>query len=104
MWSRRIKGQVKMKSYYMEPSKNALKREKKTSTSTELSPLDEKVLMKLKEVGPITRSELVKITGIPRSTLYDSLFRLILKGMVRKYPNRNTQSRGRPQVLFEAKI
>jgi predicted transcriptional regulator len=93
-----------MKSYYMEATKNTIKREKNSSLSTELSPLDLKVLTKLKETGPITRSQLVKITGIPRSTLYDSLFRLILKGMVKKYPDRNQQSRGRPQVLFEAKL
>lgn len=88
----------------MEATKNTIKREKNSSLSTELSPLDLKVLTKLKETGPITRSQLVKITGIPRSTLYDSLFRLILKGMVKKYPDRNQQSRGRPQVLFEAKL
>lgn len=91
-----------MKSYYLE-SANKVEHSKKTLMSQDMSSLDSNVLSILKQQGPITRGQLVKKTGIPRSTLYDSLFRLILKGLVRKYPDKSHTSRGRPQVYFEAK-
>lgn len=84
-------------------SANKLDQNKKTILSQDMSSLDSTVLNILKQQGPITRAQLVKKTGIPRSTLYDSLFRLILKGLAQKYPDKAHTSRGRPQVFFEAK-
>lgn len=54
----------------------------------------------LKDHGPITRNELSKKTGIPRSTLYDSLLRLILSGLIVKY-SEDRKIRGRPKVYYE---
>jgi hypothetical protein len=50
--------------------------------------------------GPITRSELVQITKIPRTTIYDTIVKLMLDKKVRKYsvPSRR---RGRPRVFYE---
>ncbi len=62
--------------------------------------IDEIVFGVLKKHGPVTRTKLVEITGLPRTTLYDSLVRLILKDHVRKFDEERTQ-RGRPKVFYQ---
>ncbi|MFX0209023.1 MAG: helix-turn-helix domain-containing protein, partial [Candidatus Hodarchaeota archaeon] len=86
--------------------------EKEGQTPSELKPttgtekpaivheLDRNVLEILKNEGPITRARLVSITGIARSTLYDSLLRLILKGYVARFSEERRQ-RGRPKVYYK---
>ncbi len=69
--------------------------------ATIVHELDRNVLEILKREGPITRTKLVKLTGVARSTLYDSLLRLILKGHVFRYSEERKQ-RGRPKVYFKA--
>lgn len=66
-----------------------------------ISPIEDKLLGVLKE-GPLTRDQLVKKTGgIPRTTIYDGLKKLIVRNEVKKHPVFATdRSRGRPQVLF----
>lgn len=66
-----------------------------------ISETDHNVLLVLTKQGPKTRSELVKITNIARSTLYDSLLRLILKEKVIKYSEK-PDGPGRPRVYFKA--
>ena len=61
------------------------------------------VFKTLREHNRLTRSELKEITRIPRSTLYDSLSRLILKGLVRKYPEKRATP-GRPKVYYEITV
>jgi hypothetical protein len=66
-----------------------------------ISPVEEQLVSMLKDGGPLTRDQLVQKTGVPRSTLYDGLKRLILRDEVKKYTFYETgRSRGRPQVLF----
>ena len=74
----------------------------KSQIQEKLSNLDRKVLNVLAQHGPITRSEMTKMTGIARSTLYDSLLRLSLKGLAKKYSDADHNTRGRPKVYFEA--
>lgn len=62
---------------------------------------DDIVLNILQKQGPKTRQELVIITSIPRSTLYDSLLRLILKEKVLKYSEK-PDGPGRPKVYFRS--
>ena len=62
---------------------------------------DNIVLSILKNQGPKTRAELVTLTKIPRSTLYDSLLRLILKDKVIKYSEK-PDGPGRPKVFFKS--
>ena len=62
---------------------------------------DSIVLSVLAKQGPKTRAELVTITKIPRSTLYDSLLRLILKEKVIKYSEK-PDGPGRPKVYFKS--
>ena len=64
------------------------------------NPTDRRVLEILTDEGPMTRNQLVTKTSIARSTLYDSLSRLILKGHVSKSSDKS-QSRGRPKVFFK---
>ena len=64
--------------------------------------LDELLLDLLTKHGPLTRSELVKLTNIPRTTLYDNLSKLISKGLVIK-ESLPRATRGRPKVVFKIK-
>ena len=66
-------------------------------SSTDLTVLEELSLR-----GPKTRVELVKSTTIPRSTLYDSLTRLQLLGLVNKFSRKAKTGPGRPLILFES--
>ncbi len=65
-------------------------------------PIEEFLVKILLEKGPITRSTLASLTNMPRTTLYDILAKLIMKGQVEKKPVR-TKKRGRPKILFFAK-
>ena len=64
-----------------------------------MNETDEIVLSGLK-VKPQTRGTMVELTGIPRSTLHDSLLRLRIKNLVKKYSDVPTRP-GRPKVFFE---
>ena len=72
-----------------------------TSKQTIVHELDHSVLNILEREGPLTRSKLVSLTGIARSTLYDSLLRLILKGFVASF-SEDRRHRGRPKVFYKA--
>lgn len=50
--------------------------------------------------GPLTRSQLKDITRIPRTTIYDTIVKLILDEKIRKYKV-PCRSRGRPRVFYE---
>jgi len=52
--------------------------------------------------GPITRSELTKLTGIPRTTIYDTIVKLMLDEQIKKYAV-PSKKRGRPKVFYEIK-
>lgn len=66
------------------------------------NPKDLQVLGVLNERGSLTRGDLVRITGIPRSTLYDSLTRLQLLGLVNRFVKKAKRGPGRPLVMFES--
>ena len=71
-----------------------------TSKKSIVHELDRGVLDILEKEGPLTRSKLVSLTGIARSTLYDSLLRLILKGFVASF-SEDRRHRGRPKVFYK---
>ncbi|MHA1265687.1 MAG: hypothetical protein ACTSRS_10695 [Candidatus Helarchaeota archaeon] len=52
------------------------------------------------ERGPITRSELTAQTGIPRTTIYDTIVKLMLNEQIRKF-SVPSKKRGRPRVFYE---
>lgn len=53
----------------------------------------------IKLVGPVSRTELVNLTGIPRTTIYDAVEVLIYKGLVEKY-SIQTRRKGRPKIHY----
>jgi len=61
---------------------------------------EEKILKVLKEHGPLTSSQIAKITGFPRTTICDKLTKLQLKGKVRKKPEKRNK-KGRPKIYWE---
>lgn len=65
--------------------------------------IDQNLYEILLAYGPLSRPDLVNITGTPRSSLYDSLRRLELKGYIRPYPNRNNRV-GRPSTLYDVML
>jgi predicted transcriptional regulator len=61
---------------------------------------DLNVLEALLQIQPATRASLCEKTGIPRTTIYDALTRLILKKVVTKYSVPG-KSKGRPKVYYK---
>lgn len=68
--------------------------------SISISPLEEQLIDILKE-GPLSRDQMVQKLHIPRTTIYDGLKRLMMRGAVTKYPlYLEERGRGRPVVVF----
>ncbi|MFX0014480.1 MAG: helix-turn-helix domain-containing protein [Promethearchaeota archaeon] len=65
--------------------------------------LDQDIFQILVAYGPLTRPEMVQLTGIARSSIYDSLQRLIAKGFVVEYKEKRSHT-GRPTTVFDALI
>ncbi|MFQ5980105.1 MAG: helix-turn-helix domain-containing protein [Candidatus Heimdallarchaeota archaeon] len=61
---------------------------------------DKNVYQVLKERGPLTRGDLVEHTGLPRTTIYDALTRLTIRGLITRF-TQPRHSRGRRKVFFE---
>lgn len=59
----------------------------------------EEYLLKILQDGPMTRGELSVATGIPRTTLYDTLVKLIMQDRVEKFSS-SKHKRGRPNVYY----
>lgn len=53
----------------------------------------------IKLVGPLTRTQLKNITGIPRTTIYDTVKVLIYRGLVEKYTI-PTRRKGRRKIYY----
>ena len=63
---------------------------------------DEVLYATLKTIaGGMTRCEVVEVTGIARSTTFDCLQRLILRGLVKRSPQ-HEGTVGRPKKYFES--
>lgn len=67
-----------------------------------LSPIQFNLIKALKEVGPLTRRDLVMELRTPRTTIYDNLVKLQKKKLIEKF-SRNNGKRGRPVVLWKFK-
>lgn len=65
--------------------------------------LDHDIFQILVAYGPLTRPEIVQLTGVPRSSIYDSLQRLITKGFAIEYKEKRSHT-GRPTTVFDALI
>jgi predicted ArsR family transcriptional regulator len=61
----------------------------------------ETLILELLSDGPLTRGDIVKKTGIPRTTIYDALKSLIKEKYVKAYPIYIAErKRGRPKIAF----
>ncbi|MFX1503145.1 MAG: helix-turn-helix domain-containing protein [Promethearchaeota archaeon] len=67
-----------------------------------LSPIEFNLIKALKEVGPLTRKDLVKELKTPRTTIYDNLVKLQKRKLIEKF-TRNNGRRGRPLVFWKFK-
>ena len=67
-----------------------------------LSPIQFNLIKALKEVGPLTRRDLVKELKTPRTTIYDNLVKLQKRKLIEKF-SRNNGIRGRPLVFWKFK-
>lgn len=66
---------------------------------------EEDIIEILKEHKGLSRAELVKKSGIARSTLYEALERLVVKGKVKRTKKRVTDAtRGRLTVIWTATV
>ncbi|MFX1512666.1 MAG: helix-turn-helix domain-containing protein [Promethearchaeota archaeon] len=77
-------------------------------TSSKLTPpkinknTDRTIYETLAQIGPTNRTILCQKTGIPRTTLFESLKRLLNTGFIREFTVRSERpSRGRPPVYYE---
>lgn len=65
-----------------------------------LAPLEEQ-LMRLLMEGPMVRGAIARAMAMPRTTVYDGLRKLMIKGLVTSYPEHvEGAGRGRPRVWF----
>ncbi|MFX1569018.1 MAG: hypothetical protein ACFFCV_11705 [Promethearchaeota archaeon] len=65
-----------------------------------LSPIQYNLIKTLKEVGPLTRRDLVKRLESPRTTIYDNLIKLQKRKLIEKF-SRTDGKRGRPLVFWK---
>jgi predicted ArsR family transcriptional regulator len=84
------------------PSTQKTKTRKRTTTKAPPETLDVKdhITELLRSEGALTRGEITTRTGIPRTTVYDTLMNLLISGVVEKYVERNGR-RGRPSVYYQ---
>ena len=75
----------------------------KNSLSGIENPTDYLVYGLLQNKGPLTRAQLVKLTKIARTTLYDALMRLEYKKYVTQYIAKPEGRPGRPKEFFMIK-
>jgi uncharacterized membrane protein len=67
-----------------------------------LTPIQSNLINKLRNFGPTTRKDLVKIINSPRTTIYDNLLKLQKRKLIEKF-TRNNGMRGRPLVFWKVK-
>ena len=57
-------------------------------------------LLFLLELKDLTRPELVELTKLPRTTIYDSLKRLEVQGKIIRYSEKRRKRVGRPKAYW----
>jgi len=62
--------------------------------------IEEKILKLLRKYGRLTRDQIAKITGIPRTTIHNKLTKLLQKRKVQKRTEKSGR-KGRPKIYWE---
>ncbi len=75
-------------------------RTRATTRPPEAGDVKNHITSLLRDQGALTRGEITVRTGIPRTTVYDTLMNLLISGTVEKYVERNGK-RGRPSVYYQ---
>ncbi len=80
-------------------------RGKQTKTVTTFKPgttigIGDFIINLLRTKGTLTRGEITTLTGIPHTSVYDTLTKLLLLGRVEKYIDRDGR-RGRPRIYYQ---
>ncbi|MFX0077815.1 MAG: helix-turn-helix domain-containing protein [Candidatus Hermodarchaeota archaeon] len=75
-------------------------RTRTTTRPSEPGDVKSNITSLLRDQGALTRGEITVRTGIPRTTVYDTLMNLLISGTVEKYVERNGK-RGRPSVYYQ---
>lgn len=65
------------------------------------TPLQKDIVAILAKDGPLTRPQMVEKLQIARTTVYDSLVKLMARGLVVREPKHEGTKRGRSPVLFK---
>ncbi len=65
------------------------------------TPLQKNIVKVLKDDGPMTRNKMVEKLNKARTTIYDSLVKLMAQNMVTRVPVHDGSKRGRPKILFK---
>ncbi|TFG23788.1 MAG: hypothetical protein EU532_13135 [Promethearchaeota archaeon] len=81
---------------------NNISIEEKLTTNELFTPLQNNLVKILEKSGPLTRNQLVKQLGTPRTTIYDNLLKLQKRRVLEKY-TRSNGKRGRPLVFWKLK-
>ena len=78
------------------------KNRQSTSTVQATAPTNPKanIIDLLRDKGALTRGDITTETGIPRTTVYDTLMNLLISGVIEKYVEKNGR-RGRPSVYYQ---
>ena len=66
---------------------------------TAIQSKTDKIVVLLEDHGPMTRKDIMQLSGYAWSTIYDALYRLEIKGKVSRYSQRI--KRGRPRVFWK---
>jgi len=99
-----------LKKYIYIPSKEQKQKRKKSKSKKKYNlynlsiilPLEYQIYDLLKRKGPLNRNEMILEISKARSTIYNSLDRLMLRDIVKKF-SQPTMDRGRPVVYFKIK-
>ncbi|MFX1474119.1 MAG: helix-turn-helix domain-containing protein [Promethearchaeota archaeon] len=65
--------------------------------------IKEYIIKLLRTKGTLTRGEITTLSGIPRTSVYDTLTKLLLLGVVEKYIDRDGR-RGRPRIYYQLAV
>jgi predicted ArsR family transcriptional regulator len=78
------------------------KQTKSVSTQEPETPrsIGDYIIQLLRTKGTLTRGEITTLSGIPRTSVYDTLTKLLISGVVEKYVDRDGR-RGRPRIYYQ---
>lgn len=90
-----VSGRIQHQTSKGKQTKTVSTQEPETSLS-----IGDHIIELLRTKGTLTRGEITTLSGIPRTSVYDTLTKLLLSGVVEKYVDRDGR-RGRPRIYYQ---